>query len=376
MLQLLGLRPRVLRVRRLQQEVRGRELREREVLGLGVLRRLELELLQLRSAMRRLVLVASIAALTFAARQAAAADSERGPFYVQAHVAGASVAFVDPVIGLSFPLELHGGYHFSGRHDGFVVGLTQRIGFGSGVYGMTLARIGWDIPIPVGRAELTIAPYVFGGAFYPFGDGDAGAHFGAGGELRIFPLHAPDPDHPEVVRKERRVVLAADHIDIKEKIQFRPNEAVIDPVSYPLLDEIAAVIKENPQIELLAIEGHASSEGDPVANEKLSDARAHAVRQHLIDRGGVKAESLDAKGYGASRPIATNDTPEGRESNRRVEFNIVKQSATVEKVVVDEKKKGGGAGFFIVVKPIELGFTTGQTLVTSVTFQAGVGFAF
>lgn len=326
--------------------------------------------------MRRPFLVASLAALSLCARSAAAADSERGPFYVQGHVAGATVAFVDPVVGISFPLELHGGYHFSGRHDGFVVGLTQRIGIGSSVYGMTLARVGWDIPIPVGRAELTLAPYVFGGVFYPLGDGDVGAHFGAGGEVRIFPLHVPDPEHPEVVRKERRVVLAADHIDIKEKIQFRPNEAVIDPVSDPLLDEIAAVIKENPQIELLRIEGHASSEGDPVANEKLSDARAQAVRQHLIDRGGVKAESLEAKGYGASRPIATNDTPEGRETNRRVEFNIVKQSATVEKVVVDEKKKTGAAGFFIVVKPIEVGFTTGTNLVTSITFQGGVGYAF
>ena len=325
---------------------------------------------------RPIAIAAALLAISLAARSASAADSERGPFYIQGQVVGATVAFVDPVIGLSFPVELHAGYHFSGRHDGFVAGLSQRFGFGSGVYGMTLARAGWDIAIPVGRAELTIAPYAFVGAFYPFGGGDAGAHFGAGGELRIFPIHAPDPEHPEVVRKERRVVLVADHIDIKEKIQFRPNEAVIDPVSDPLLDEIAQVIRENTQIELLRIEGHASAEGDPVANEKLSDARAQAVRQHLIDRGGVKAESLEAKGYGASKPIATNDTPEGRETNRRVEFNIVKQKATVEKVVVDEKPKGGGSGFFIVARPIELGFTTGASLVTSVTFGAGVGYAF
>lgn len=329
--------------------------------------------------MRPSILLGAAAAalgLAFALEKPAAADSDRGPFYVQAHVVGGTISFVDPMVGISFPIELHAGYHFSGRHDGFVVGLTQRIGFGSGAYGMTLARLGWDIPIQAGRVELTIAPYLFGGAFYPFGGGDAGAHFGAGTELRIFPIHAPDPDHPEVVRKERRVTLAADHIDIKEKIQFRPNEAVIDPVSDPLLDEIAAVIKENPQIEVLRIEGHASSEGDPVANEKLSDARAQAVRQHLIDRGNVAPETLEAKGYGASKPIATNDTPEGRETNRRVEFNIVKQKATVEKVVVEEKKKGGGSGFFIVVKPIEVGFTTGQSVTTSVTFQAGVGYAF
>ncbi len=96
-----------------------------------------------------------------------------------------------------------------------------------------------------------------------------------------------------------------------------------------------------------------------------------------MSQGGVSADLLEAKGFGAKNAIAGNDTEEGREKNRRVEFNIIEQDTTVEhleqgKVV----KKGGGEGFFIVAKPIELGFVTGTPFITTLSFQAGVGYAF
>jgi hypothetical protein len=75
------------------------------------------------------------------------------------------------------------------------------------------------------------------------------------------------------------------------------------------------------------IEGHTDNKGGDDYNQKLSESRANAVKKYLVDKG-VKAERIIAKGFGLSKPIATNDTAEGREKNRRVEFIIRKQDAT------------------------------------------------
>jgi outer membrane protein OmpA-like peptidoglycan-associated protein len=113
------------------------------------------------------------------------------------------------------------------------------------------------------------------------------------------------------------------HIDIHQKIQFEVAKATIKQESYALLAEIADVIKKNPQIKKISIEGHSSAEGDAKMNQKLSEDRAASVRQHLIDKGGIKADALVSKGFGESKPLASNDTDEGKEKNRRVEFVIV-----------------------------------------------------
>lgn len=312
-----------------------------------------------------------------------AAESERGPAYVQAHVLGVQLAFGSAngisQTGVQFPLELHGGYHVSGRHDGFVIGATQKFAFANGSIGATVLRLGYDLAIPLGRRELTIAPYGFGGIAYPFSAGDPGAHFGFGVEGRFFPLEKIDEESAvPVVEAPKRVVVAANKVEIREKIQFKHNEAVIESASDSLLAEIATVIKGNPQLKKLRIEGHASSEGDAAANEKLSDARARAVREHLVKRGGVSEGMLEAKGFGAKNPIASNDNEEGREKNRRVEINIVEQSATVEKLEAGKVRKPskGGEGLFIVAKPLEVGFVTGTPFIVTLAFQAGVGYAF
>jgi OOP family OmpA-OmpF porin len=138
------------------------------------------------------------------------------------------------------------------------------------------------------------------------------------------------------------VVVKDNKIEITEKIQFEVAKATILEASYGLLKEIADTIKANPHIKKIAIEGHASSEGDKKRNLKLSDDRAKAVMAHLIEKGGVSAAALTAKGFGSSKPLA-DDTKEGpdqetnREKNRRVEFNIVEQDVTKKKVAVDAK---------------------------------------
>jgi len=143
----------------------------------------------------------------------------------------------------------------------------------------------------------------------------------------------PPPPKPE---PPARVEVRDNKIEIKEKIQFEKNKAVILPASFGLLDEIADVIKKNPHIKKIAIEGHASAEGDPKANKKLSDDRAKSVMKYLTDKG-IKPETLSAKGYGIEKPIGDNKTEEGREKNRRVEFVIVEQDVTKKKVQIDPK---------------------------------------
>lgn len=122
----------------------------------------------------------------------------------------------------------------------------------------------------------------------------------------------------------KRVVISADKIVITEKIQFDFDTATIKPESYGLLDEIAAVIKANPQLRKISIEGHTDSEGEASYNLKLSRERAAAVELYLVEHGAA-AERLSSSGLGEERPIASNDSPEGREDNRRVEFMITEQ---------------------------------------------------
>lgn len=313
---------------------------------------------------------------------ATAAESERGAGYVEAHLLGAQLSFASAngisQTNVQYPIEIHGGYHVSGRHDGFVIGATQKFAFANGSLGATVLRLGYDIAIPIGRRELTIAPYGFGGIAYPF-SGDPGAHFGFGAEGRFFPIEKIDEaTAAPVVEAPKRVVVEANKVEIKEKIQFRHNEAVIESASDSLLAEIASVIKSSPQLKKLRIEGHASSEGDATANEKLSDARARAVKDHLVKHGGVPESMLDSKGYGAKSPIASNDTEDGREKNRRVEIRIVEQSATVEKLEEGKIRtpSKAGEGFFVVARPIEVGFVTGTPFVVTLAFQAGLGYAF
>lgn len=146
----------------------------------------------------------------------------------------------------------------------------------------------------------------------------------------------PPPPKPKVVQeKPKRVVVEENRIVINEKIQFDFNKATIRPESDNLMEEIIKVIKENPHIKKIAIEGHTSSEGSDKYNLKLSDRRAKAVMEYLVTKGGLEKAMFTAKGFGESKPIADESTEEGKEKNRRVEFNIVEQDVTRKKVAID-----------------------------------------
>jgi len=148
-----------------------------------------------------------------------------------------------------------------------------------------------------------------------------------------------DPFPPLQIRAERpeapppRVVLTPSSIQITEKVQFELGKATLLEVSFALLDGVAAMLVDNPQIEVLQVEGHTDATGGAARNRQLSQQRAESVRTYLVDKGVAKGR-LVAKGFGPDKPIGDNATPEGRETNRRVEFNIVKQGP--KKTVVQE----------------------------------------
>lgn len=102
-------------------------------------------------------------------------------------------------------------------------------------------------------------------------------------------------------------------------ILFDVGSATIRPESTPTLEKIGEMLKKHPELKL-EIDGHTDNTGNAAANQKLSEARAAAVKTYLMTSYKVDAARLAAKGFGASKPIASNDTPEGRQQNRRVEL--------------------------------------------------------
>ena len=150
------------------------------------------------------------------------------------------------------------------------------------------------------------------------------------------PKKEEPPPPPKKEEPPPRVELRDNKIEIREKIQFEHDKATILKESFGLLDEIVSVIKKNPQIKKLEIGGHASSDGDDKHNLKLSDDRAKAVAKYFTDHG-VNKDTLAPKGYGETKPIGDNNTEEGREKNRRVEFIVLEQDVTKKKVQIDPK---------------------------------------
>jgi outer membrane protein OmpA-like peptidoglycan-associated protein len=130
------------------------------------------------------------------------------------------------------------------------------------------------------------------------------------------PVEAPPPP-PKVVVTETNITIA-------DKVQFATGSADILPVSFGLLDDVAKVFVDHPNIQMVEIQGHTDSTGAAGLNRTLSQQRAESVMHYLVGKG-VAAYRMTAKGFGPDKPIADNATEDGRDKNRRVEFNIVKQ---------------------------------------------------
>jgi outer membrane protein OmpA-like peptidoglycan-associated protein len=102
-------------------------------------------------------------------------------------------------------------------------------------------------------------------------------------------------------------------------IYFNSGSDNLRPESTPTLTEIGTMLQQHADLRVL-IEGHTDNQGDPAYNSELSEKRAAAVKAYLIETYGVDSARLETKGFGESIPVDSNDTPEGRQNNRRVEL--------------------------------------------------------
>jgi len=109
---------------------------------------------------------------------------------------------------------------------------------------------------------------------------------------------------------------------ILQHLIFAQGKAVIDPKSYPELDEVVQMMKENPKIEI-QLEGHTDNVGNPKANLELSQSRVDAVKRYLTGRDIAK-NRIQTKAFGGAQPLRNEMTPEAKALNRRVEMRILK----------------------------------------------------
>lgn len=127
------------------------------------------------------------------------------------------------------------------------------------------------------------------------------------------------PDVPGVVENKGCPKI----LEKASRVLFEVDKAIIKPVSYSILDELVALLKEYPN-SYISLAGHTDSDGSDAHNLELSKNRARAVRTYLIEHG-IAAQRITATGYGESQPIADNATEAGRQKNRRVEMKLSNQ---------------------------------------------------
>jgi OOP family OmpA-OmpF porin len=132
------------------------------------------------------------------------------------------------------------------------------------------------------------------------------------------------PPPPPVVQKIAPQAASAMETAIVEKgkvtlnVEFDTNKSTVKKKYHDEIGNLAAVMKKYPALKI-ALEGHTDNMGGSAYNEKLSQRRVDAVKKYLVEKFGIEASRLNAKGYGLTRPLASNATKEGRQKNRRVE---------------------------------------------------------
>jgi OOP family OmpA-OmpF porin len=116
--------------------------------------------------------------------------------------------------------------------------------------------------------------------------------------------------------------LENNQVQILEQVKFKSGNATILPESNPVLEAVAKILKDHPELKKVRVEGHTDNRGGKALNKTLSAQRAAAVVQWLVGKGGVAKARLTSVGMGMESPIDSNDTDTGRQANRRVEFHI------------------------------------------------------
>ena len=147
--------------------------------------------------------------------------------------------------------------------------------------------------------------------------GIAGTAIGAviGHELDKQEKELNEIPNTTVTREEDKLV-----VTMSDAILFDINSAALKPPAMQTLDQMADVMVRYPESDII-VAGHTDSTGTEKYNQDLSERRAKSVKNYLISKG-VAVQRITAIGFGKNMPVATNDTPEGREQNRRVEIEI------------------------------------------------------
>ncbi len=117
-------------------------------------------------------------------------------------------------------------------------------------------------------------------------------------------------------------------LEIGEMVYFDNNSDVIQARSFPLLDAVAESLESHPEVEQVSVEGHTDNVGRAPRNLKLSKRRAASVVKYLVGKG-IEPSRLKSNGFGQTKPIAENDSDQGKAQNRRVEFEITKRAKAV-----------------------------------------------
>ncbi|RSK45722.1 OmpA family protein [Hymenobacter perfusus] len=141
---------------------------------------------------------------------------------------------------------------------------------------------------------------------------------------------------PDFFSVEKKFALAGDtvmklmtnSIDYKlplvfKNIEFDQDKAHIRPSMHAVLDRIAVFMVDHPEFRL-SVSGHTDGKGDPDFNEQLSQERAESIRRYIEQKGKLKPNRIDSFGYGSTRPLKDEVTPEDAKTNRRVEFRLIK----------------------------------------------------
>ncbi|HLP21832.1 MAG TPA: OmpA family protein, partial [Chitinophagales bacterium] len=149
----------------------------------------------------------------------------------------------------------------------------------------------------------------------PFADKDNDGVFDKDDACPTIPGIPENKGCPKLEKKELETIKYA-----FENLEFETGKDIIRSSSFPSLNSLASLLVKKPNYGL-KIEGHTDNVGSDEKNMILSQKRADAVKKYLTKKG-VKADYLDTYGYGETKPIATNETPQGRQKNRRVEMTV------------------------------------------------------
>lgn len=150
-----------------------------------------------------------------------------------------------------------------------------------------------------------------------------------------------EPDPAETIKKRGLAKVPRPGFDSKKReattyVLFETGSILLkSPDSFQQLDAAGRAFKKAMEVGkadkwIIEIAGHTDNVGSPETNIKLSKERAESVRQYLLQTYGLPQTMVSAQGYGEAQPIASNDTPEGRDKNRRVVFKITQRAVTTQ----------------------------------------------